>query len=285
MEVLSREDLIAKAGDLNVLPFVAKKLLEAVSDHNVTIETLCSIIEKDQTIAARVLKISNSALYGLRQEVTSLNQAVMVLGLRTIRSLVLSVSTKSLYRTFGMTEKMMWEHSVGAAVASRLISADFGNEMKEVAFTGGLMHDLGKIFMNNETPKAFSQTMMNIYNEHMDSIEAEKDVYGFIHPEIGAAVVRKWGLSPMTAEIIAHHHLQDTSLESIREPVAAKGVATVHLANHVCKVLGIGYRTPDASIVLHDLPSARFLGINKDRMESLAAQTGDMFASEKSLFD
>lgn len=285
MEVMSRDDLITRAGDLDILPFVARKLLEAVSDHNVTIESLCRIMEKDQTIAVRVLKISNSALYGLRQEVTSLNQAVMVLGLRTIRSLVLSVSTKSLYRRFGITEKLMWEHSVGAAVAARLIALDLGAEVRESSFTSGLMHDLGKIFMNNETPDAFARVMIKIYDEDMDSLEAEQEVYGFTHQEIGAAVVKKWGLSNLTAEIIALHHLKDTHLESIKDPVAAKSVAAVHLADHVCKFLGIGRREPKESIVLHDLPSARFLGIQNDMMDILAGRTRDIYAREKSLFE
>jgi len=126
VSIISKEDLINKVGDLKVLPFVARKVLETLNDESCTIDDLSGIIEKDQTIAARVLKISNSALYGLRHEVTGLHQAILILGFKTIRSLVLSISTRALYKNFGMKEKILWDHSVGAAIAAKMISAGYG---------------------------------------------------------------------------------------------------------------------------------------------------------------
>ncbi|MEN8262069.1 MAG: HDOD domain-containing protein [Nitrospirota bacterium] len=104
MPVITKEALIKKTGDLKVLSFVAKKILDTISDDNLSFSDLADISEKDQTIDARVLKVSNSPMYGLRQEVNSIQQALMILGLKTIRSLVLSLSTRSLYKKFGMTD-------------------------------------------------------------------------------------------------------------------------------------------------------------------------------------
>jgi putative nucleotidyltransferase with HDIG domain len=285
LAILSKENLIKKVGDLKVLPFVARKLLETISNENASIENLSDIIEKDQTIAARVLKISNSALYGLRQEVTSLQQAIMILGLKTIRSLVLSVSTKSLYKQFGITEKMMWDHSVGAAVATKMISGNLGSEVKDVAFIGGLMHDVGKVFMNNETHDAFAEVMMKIYNDGIDSISAEEQVFGYTHADIGAKVIAKWGLSPVLVQILELHHLNGTGLDTIKEPAVAKGVACVNLADNICKVLGIGYRESDDSIVLHELPSAVFLKMNKQKLGELVEEVNETYDQEKSIFE
>jgi HD-like signal output (HDOD) protein len=285
LNTLTKDDLVKKVGDLKVLPFVARKLLEAISDENASIDELSNIIEKDQTIAARVLKISNSALYGLRQEITSLNQAIMILGFKTIRSLVLSVSTKSLYKKFGITEKMMWEHSVGAAIAAKLISSNLESGVKDVAFIGGLMHDLGKVFMNNETPEAFGEVMMKMYNDGVESIAAEQEIYGYTHPEIGSKVITKWGLSPVLVKVIELHHLHNISLKSIEDPVVAKGVACVNLANHACKVLGIGYREPDETIDLGKLESAQFLGMTKDKVDAMITQVREDYEREKSIFD
>ena len=122
MDIPVKEILIKNAGDLKVLPFVARKVLDTVGDERSSVSDLSDVIEKDQTISARVLKISNSALYGLRQEVTSVHHALLLLGFKTIRSLVLSVSTKSLYKQFGMKEKIIWDHSVGAAIASKVVA-------------------------------------------------------------------------------------------------------------------------------------------------------------------
>jgi putative nucleotidyltransferase with HDIG domain len=284
MSIPTKEDLVKKVGDLKVLPFVARKLLETISDENVSIDELTAIIEKDQTIAARVLKISNSAIYGLRHEVTSLQQAIMVLGFKTIRSLVLSVSTKSLHKKFGMTEKMIWDHSVGAAIAAKMISADLGSEIRDIAFIGGLMHDMGKVFMNNETPEEFSEVMMKIYNDGVESIAVEEEFYGYNHSEIGSKVIAKWGLSPVLVKILEMHHLNNTSLEAIGDSLIAQGTACVNLADYICKVLGIGYREPDDSILLKELPSAVFLKLNNDKMDALVVDVRETYESEKTVF-
>ena len=128
MDILPKEELIKKASDPKVLPFVAKRALEIVGDENVSIAEICHVIEKDQTITTSVLKIANSAFYGLRSEVTSIRQAVMVLGLKALRNIVLAVSTKLQYKKFGITEQLMWEHSIGAALAARHFSFPAGKE-------------------------------------------------------------------------------------------------------------------------------------------------------------
>ena len=284
MDVIAKEKLISKAGDLKVLPFVARKMMDTIGKQMASISDLAEIIEKDQTISARILKISNSPFYGLRQEVTSINQAILILGLRTIRSLVLSVSTRAIYKKFGITEQKIWEHSVGAAIGAKLVSAEFGDELVEVAFTGGLMHDLGKVVMNNETPEAFAEVMMRTYNEGLDSITAEMDVYGYNHSEIGARVAEKWGLSNVLVEIIEKHHLNKFAIKDVSDPLTAKSIACVNLADHICKVLGIGYRDTDESIVLDKLPSAIFLGIGADKTGSLVKDIEEAYNNEKSAF-
>ncbi len=285
MGTITKDALINKVGDLKVLPFVARKLLETLNDESCSIDDLSSVIEKDQTIAARVLKISNSALYGLRHEVTSLNQALLILGFKTIRSMVLSVSTRSLYKNFGMKEKILWDHSVGAGIAAKMISAGFGSEVGEVSFVGGLMHDFGKVVMNNETPDEFAEVMMKIYNEDVDSIKAETDKYGYNHAEIGAGVVEKWGFAPLLVNILKDHHLNNIKLADVKDPVVAKAIAITNLADHVCKVLGIGYRNPDDKTELHKLPSAVFLNLSQDRLNALVRNIEDTYNMEKSIFE
>jgi len=283
--IVSKEDLIKKAGDINVLPSVAKKILDALGEESFSINELEHIIETDQALAVKVLKISNSALYGLPQDITSLHQALMVLGLKTIRSLVLSVSTKSLYDKFGITEQKMWDHSVGAAFASWLISTGHGKDVSDIAFIGGLMHDLGKVFMNNETPEAFAEVMMKTYNEGADSIISEEEVYGYNHAEIGATLAEKWGFPSSLVQIIDMHHLHNKKLEDISDALAAKGIACVNLANYFCKSLGIGYREPDESLELHTLPSALFLKIDSEKVEQLKKEIMETYENEKSSFE
>jgi HD-like signal output (HDOD) protein len=166
-----------------------------------------------------------------------------------------------------------------------MISGNLGSEVKDVAFIGGLMHDVGKVFMNNETHDAFAEVMMKIYNDGIDSISAEEQVFGYTHSEIGANVIAKWGLSPVLVQILELHHLNGTGLETIGEPAVAKGVACVNLADNVCKVLGIGYRESDESIVLHQLPSAVFLKLSQEKLGELVDEVSETYNKEKSVFD
>jgi len=285
LNIISKDELINKAGDLKVLPFVARKALEILNDENCSIEDLSSVIEKDQTIAARILKIANSALYGLRMEVTSLQHSLMILGFKTLRSIVLTATTRSLYKKFGITEKIIWDHSVGAAIAAKLISRGHGSDVGDSAFVGGLMHDLGKVIMNNETPEIYSEVMMKMYNDGIDSITAEKEVYGYDHTEVGSGVTGKWKFSVQLVHILKEHHLNDCRLEDIKDPLAAKSLACVHLADHVCKLLGIGYREADETVLLHELKSAVYLGLNKEKLDKLVEEISDTYNTEKSVFE
>ena len=178
----------------------------------------------------------------------------------------------------------MWDHSVGTATAARIISSSLGSEVSDIAFIGGLMHDLGKVVLNNETPELFTEVMMKTYNEGISSIEAEQEIYGYNHAEIGARVSEKWGFPEIIKIIIRDHHLNKIGLQEIEDAVTAKGVACVNLSNYVSKVLGIGYREADESIQLHNLPSAVFLGFTKEKLDPLVQSIGETYENEKAVF-
>jgi len=284
MDVLTKNEVVQRAVDLKVLPFVAKKVLETLGSEYGSATQLSDVIEKDQTISARILKISNSALYGVRHEVTSLNQAVVLLGGNVIQSLVLAVSTRSLYKRFGMMEQLMWNHSIGTAIAARLIAAEQSKDLAEVAFIGALMHDVGKVIMNNEISDAFIEVMKRTYNRGTASIDAEEAICGYNHTEIGSKVASKWGFPPILVNIIAQHHLDRCLLEDLPDPFEAKAIAAVSLANSACKVLGIGYRNIDETGAIHDHPALPFLGISTERLGELIEEAGVTYKQEQALF-
>jgi HD-like signal output (HDOD) protein len=284
MVILSKEELVKGTRNPKVFPTIAKKVLDMVNSDNSSIVELCTTIEKDQAFTAAILKIANSAFYGLRQEVTNIKQATVVLGFNTLKNLVITVSTKLQYKRLGITEQMMWDHSVGAAIAARFISSGHEKELEEIAFICGLMHDFGKIVINNECPDAFLEVMQEIYNENQDSIVAEEKVFGYNHTEIGSVVTAQWGFPPVLSNVMEYHHLNKCKPENIEDSFIAKAIACIHLADNICKLLGIGYRNPDETILPHELPSATFLEVNQDRMDRLIKEIGEAYEKEKSVF-
>ncbi len=284
MRIIRKEELIKKVSDPKVLPMVAKKVLDIVSKDQASISEICEIIKKDQTISANILKIANSAFYGLRKEATSIRQAILMLGLSAIRDIALTVSTKLQHKRFGIVEQLMWDHSIGAAIAARLIATGRGKELEEIAFFGGLLHDFGKVLINNECPDAFGRAMQRIYNDREDSLIAERSIFDYSHTEIGALVMEKWNFPPIFVSILENHHLENRSFEAFPNPFIAQVIAVINLANNMCSRLGIGFRTADQNLSLHDLPSAHFLGISKEMVERHISDLQTAYETEKAAF-
>jgi putative nucleotidyltransferase with HDIG domain len=284
MKIIPKEELIKKVSDPKVLPMVAKKVLDIIGKDLASISEICETIQKDQTISANILKIANSAFYGLRQKVSSIRQATLMLGLGAVRDIALTVSTKLQYKRFGIVEQLMWDHSVGAAIAARLIAAGRGKELEEIAFFGGLFHDFGKVVINNECPDAYSGAMQRIYNDREDPLMAERSIFDFAHTEIGALVMEKWKFPPIFGSILENHHLENRSCEDFPNAFNAQVIAVINLANNMCSRLGIGFRTADQNLSLHDLPSAHFLKISKELVERLIADVQTAYETEKSAF-
>lgn len=285
MDIPSKEELVKNASNPKVLPFVAQRVLEKVNDDNTTITDMTDIIEKDQTISASILRIANSAFYGLRSEVSSLRQAILVLGLNAIKDLVITVSTKSQFKNFGITEKMMWDHAVGSGIAARLISSDLEREVQDVSFLSGLMHDFGKVVMNNANHDAYLDVMQKTYNLGMTAIEAEEAVFGYNHTDVGSLVMTGWGFPPVYVQVLDKHHLIKCKLSEIKAPKIARSIACINLADNLCKVLGIGYREPFDNIVLEELSSKTFLDITDEKIEELLKTVNDCYEEERSHFE
>ncbi|MCX8044186.1 MAG: HDOD domain-containing protein [Desulfobacterota bacterium] len=281
MDVISKEELIGKVSDPKVLPGVARRVLEIIRDEDASIAEICSIVERDQAITTSVLKVANSAFYGLRSKVTSIRQAVVVLGLKTLRNIVFAVSTKLQYKRFGITEQLMWEHSIGAAVAARHIASRKWKALEEIAFLLGLMHDLGKVFMNNECPLAYAQVMQMIYNEGEASIAAEQAIFGYDHTDVGPLVMHKWGLPSIFATVLEYHHLHKISLDTFTDEDAVHTTACIHVADNVCRRLGIGYRAPDPSAPVIDAPVMALLSLSQDSLPKLTETIRELYEQEK----
>ena len=138
-------DLKASEGDLPTMPAFAGMVVQAVDNPDSSIDDIRSLIEQDPAIAARILKISNSALYGFPSEILSLSHSISLLGMMTVRNLVLVASMKDTYKRFGLMEKLLWQHSSLAGPVAAILASYRGIGIDaDIALTAGLMHHIGK---------------------------------------------------------------------------------------------------------------------------------------------
>lgn len=233
---------IQTAGDLPTIPVVATRVMQLIESECATAEELAKIVASDPAVAARVLKISNSSFYGCQRQVQTLSSAIVLLGFNTLKSIVIAASVKQVYKPFGLTEKMLWEHSFGAGLAARIIASRTRLANEEEAFLAGMFHDIGKIIMNTLDRDKFQVVMQRCYNDGLPFEDAEKSIYPFSHAEVGAYVIRKWNFPETLTHVIMKHHSLDFSPSD--DDYEVKLTAVVNLADQFCKRLGIGERQP-----------------------------------------
>lgn len=278
-------DLILSNCQIPAVPMVALKILRLVDDPKTDINALQDAIMADQSLAARVLKISNSAYYGLRRNIDTISEAIIMMGFVAIKNLALAVSTRDVYRKFGLLEKKLWEHSIGVSVAAGIIARDIRFLHAEETAVAGLLHDIGKVVMNNSQPERFSLLTETVYNERVTYFGKEKEIFGFGHAEVGGIFAMKWGFPGNLCSAIRRHHFDtyDDLLEL--EPDERTLCCIIALADALCIRLGVGYRGPMTDLVLNDEECRKVLGISDERYGELSETFKEAYLKEKASYE
>lgn len=275
------EQLIMETCDLPTMPSVAEKVLRLVSDPDTTALDLQKVILVDQAMTARILKLANSVFYGSIRKVQTVSDAIKVMGFNTLKSIVLMASSRENYKQFGLTEQMLWEHSLGAAVAAGIIAREARLRNPEEAFVGGLLHDIGKVVMNNSDPQKFADVMQKVYNEQLSFRVAEWEFYGFSHVDVGALVIRKWKLSECL-EMAVKHQYEPESL--LADPYCMQLTAIINLADQFCLKLGIGHREPVSDLPLDREESVGILKMDPAGLQELLEKVALAYEEERGCF-
>ena len=276
------ETAIMTAADLPTIPVVAIKVMQLIESENATAEELAKVVASDPAVAARVLKISNSSFYGCQRQIQTLSSAIVVLGFSTLRSLVVAASVKQVYKPYGLTEKMLWEHSFAAGLAARIIASQTRASNEEEAFLAGLFHDIGKIIMNSLDRVKFQEVMQHCYNEGISFGEAERSIYPFSHDEVGAYVIKKWNLPEILTTAILQHHTMEFGVAD--SPAVVNLTAVTSLADQFCLRLGIGSRTPLDNLDLAGSKAGCLLKLSADQVDQILEVFRVAFEKDRELF-
>lgn len=280
---VSLKKLILKTGDLPSMPFVATKVMQTVADANATVNELQTIIQDDQALASRILKVANSALYARSRQITTITDAIVMLGFNNIRSLAVASATRNLYlkrgKVLGLKDKLLWEHSVAAAVAGRIVAERVDIKLADEAFLWGLLHDIGKLVILQKLPNEFDRIVEAVYNDGRTFVDAEQEELGFTHVEVGGMIIKKWKLSERFENAILNHH----NLDESGDPIDS-WVRHIDVANKICKKLGFGFVKQEELDMMED-PSAVALGIGPEKMELILNTAQQRVREEMELFN
>ncbi|RNC72260.1 MAG: HDOD domain-containing protein [Desulfuromonadales bacterium] len=244
--------LIKGMADLPTIPAVATKVLSLLDQPDVDVDQVAELILSDQVMAARVLKMVNSPLYRPSHEITSLKGALVYLGLRHIREFILTCSFISGFegRDGVLGIKPFWEHSFGVGIVAKIIAEKVGYHDAEKAYIGGIIHDIGEVFLSYYLKDEFQAIVDSIKDKPLKLVDAEEAALGTTHSEIGLCIAREWHFPEDYCEVIACHHNPQEAKN------APRLTAIVNLADLFCTVRELDYGGKDwASFSLADEPA------------------------------
>lgn len=242
------QKLAAAVDSMPAFPKSVQRILALTRDMNCSPKELVQVIAKDPVVTVKVLRVVNSAYYGLTKQITSIDHAVVFLGFNPIKNLALSIAAMSLLpanNEAGFEGQPYLLHSLATAGIAKQLALQFADVDAQDCFIAGLLHDFGKVviaqFMPNEFRRAREFSLWHDTSLHL----ALRDDIGVDHAAVGAMLAAKWRFAPSLIETIEHQHepnLLDTSM-----------IACVYTANQICKRLGVDY---GGGLAVPALPSA-----------------------------
>lgn len=272
------DKIVQATGDLPTMPHVASLVLQKLSNPNTTPKELHQIISADQALTARILKVANSPLYGCSRSINRLTDAVVIMGFDSLRSLVMSSVMQDLFKSFGLTEKLLWEHSFGCGAISKQIARVIKYPKVEEAFLAGLLHDIGKVVLNLKIPDKMREIVQEVYNNPGVSFtDTEQKVFGFNHAQVGKLIAKKWNFAETVEETIGYHH------EPRRARILPVLTVIINFANLICHKMEVG-PSRNSDLNLFEFESTRLLRFNAESLDKLLEQVAELLRERDSLF-
>ena len=200
---------IEKVKELPTLPVIANRVQEMLYNPKTNISDLAKIIEKDQSIATKILKLVNSAFYSLPEHVTNISQAITLLGFKNISQIVMTLSVFDTLRSRNkgiFDRRQFWLHSIATGIIGKRIAIETKTKDPDDVFTSCLLHDIGKVFMDGFLKDEFKEIIKLADEKRISFYQAENELFDINHSMIGEWIARTWNLPIHVIAGIKHHH-------------------------------------------------------------------------------
>lgn len=263
--------IMRRLQELPPMPQVMFKAREVMNDPKSNFKALSDILETDQALAARVLRLSNSAYYGLAGKVSSVQHASVLLGYKTVGEIVSMAGSSKLLGAsldgYKLDSGDLWHHSMAVALSSKIIAKKIKPEMENDAFAAGLIHDSGKIVLDKYVQER--NTLFEDFMKEGDKtfLDAEKDILGFDHAEIASLMCQSWKIPASLTNAICFHHYPSRSKDNMLAYI-------VHVADALSMMSGIGTGI-DGMLYKMDNKALEFLGLPEDKISPIIEETVD----------
>lgn len=238
LKKVTDQQILESVNNLPVLSEVVNRSIVMLGDTECSIRDLTDLISKDQSITAKIIKMANSAFYGYPRQIRTLSEAIVILGFRQIRTLLITASASThlngTVEGYMIAKGDLWKHSYAVAYVAGLISKLSQKSKPDEAFTAGILHDIGKLILGNFLKGSYSEVVKLANENKINFATAEEKLLGIHHAEVGGRILEKWNFPEFMVHTVRKHH---NPLES-DENKALIGI--VSLANTWVREFGIG---------------------------------------------
>ena len=265
------QSAIQEIRHIATLPEVTLKIIRLVEDANSTAQDLNNVISHDPALGARILKVVNSAFYGLPGQIGSINRAIVLLGMNAVKNIAIAASLAKLFRGGQICEEFnardLWTHSISVAACTRLLSKEVKLGLPDEAFLAGLIHDLGIMVEMQAKRNEFAEVFATLKaNPQMSFREAEMKCIGATHEEFGAALCKSWKFPASFAYVTGyHHHPMDVHEKNRGLP------GLVHIADIIAAKNEMGFtQTVETDVFNPKLLES--LGLTREQVDSITEE-------------
>lgn len=271
MGVTMRPDpqgVVASISKIASLPDVCIKFSSALRDPKTSNRELEEILSDDVAMAARVLRIANSAMYSFPSRVDTISQAATIIGYKQLNDIVLACSIINMFK--GLPQdvvdmELFWRHSISCAVAARILASHRRVANIEQYFTAGLLHDIGRLVIFIELPKYAAEILELSQRSEAQMFMIEQDVLGFDHAKLGGMLLKSWKLPKRLVDSVAYHHAPVRSHDYMAE------TSVIHIADIICHAMKYGESGERLVPELHN-NAWESLGLSEDVVASVLDQ-------------
>jgi len=269
MEQEFKIEVIRSIKRLPTLPIIFEKVLETIDDPRSSARILEETIKNDQSISAKVLSMANSAYYGYAKRVSDLSRAIVILGFDMVKNIALSVSVFGMFpqgdEEVLFNREKFWLHSIAAGYLGKIMADYVKYNEPDKAFISCLLHDIGKVVFCSHFEKDFDDAIRLKIRENITLREAEKEIFGFDHAEVGFWLGEKWDFPPELLESIKNHHQP-----SVSQGQHAQLTYLTYMTNIMCQEEGIGEGGSVMPVNIED-KAYRILNLDSKKLRKIRA--------------
>lgn len=264
--------LLKDIDNLKPVPAIVNQIMAVAEKPDSSMGEIADIILYDPAMTANILKISNSAFYGIPEKINSVHDAVAMIGMDQVIYMVLmksgSENMVNSQEGYGLNEGELWRHAVSSALIAKHLAEKKSSGHKHMVFTAALLKDIGKIILDRYVSDKSEQIDSLVSGEGLSFRAAEKKVFGIDHAELGGIITKMWSFSPKMVAMIRNHHLDDESAKNDLD------TQILYVADNICMMMGIGVGVDGLAYRFHK-DVMKNLDISPEDLQTIIASFSD----------